>query len=241
MALVVITRPKLEAAYTARAARKMGHIALQAPLLNITNDQENLQLLAQQLDKVGVIATSSQAIRALATLPQLNYPLWVVGKASANLATRLGFIKVTFGGENVEVMERNFAATADRQLKWVYAAGEIITTELHSKLAPNFMIQKIIVYRATATHGLTEEILASIKTSTCPIILFFSKRSASIFIQQLGSARVESMQAIALSKNISDELKLTNAFSQVYTASSPTHRAMMQKLRQIGYNHGTRS
>jgi uroporphyrinogen-III synthase len=184
---VLVTRPALSGARTARKLEAHGHEALLLPLTKAVHDADTAQ--AALAATTGPIAiTSAEAIRALQSLsaalaPHLQRPLFAVGKATADEAAKSGFTTVFHtgsGGEELaDLIATKHATLAGQPL--TYLAGAPRAAGLEARLPHHGIAVNIVeCYRMIPIDPSDTE-LQKILGDRPEAILFYSAHSAERF------------------------------------------------------------
>ena len=181
---LLVTRPEPDAARQGKALEARGHQAVLAPLLTI----EPVMNVPLDLDRAqGLIVTSRNALRALASHPDLSQaravPLFAVGEATAKAATELGFAEVTIGPGTGETLARLLADRLNpRAGALVHLSGETVAFDLKSALEPKgFTVKQPILYRAVAATELPMAAIALLADGQLDGVVLMSPRTAAIF------------------------------------------------------------
>ena len=228
---VLVTRPHPDNAATAAALNAKGFEVVLAPMLRF----EPFAIEEQpDADYVGVIATSANALRAIAPHSikdsLLDLPLFTVGEHTADEARSLGFRNIV---PNDDARERGAAAlpdlveqrlAADRHRAGdalLYLAGADITRDLASELGERgFTVITHTTYRMVAATRLPDEARDAFAAHRIEAILHYSRRSAGAFIAAVGAAGVE-ISALAL-----PQCCISDAVAMVLRDAGATHVAV---------------
>lgn len=181
---LLVTRPEPDATRQGKVLAARGHEVVLAPLLTIEPVTDaSLDLGGAQ----GLIVTSRNALRALASHPDLTQarrlPLFAVGEATAKAATELGFAEVTIGPGTGETLARLLAGRLDpRAGPLVHLSGEMVAFDLKSALKEKgFTVKQPILYRAVAATELPREAMALLEGGRLDGVVLMSPRTAAIF------------------------------------------------------------
>lgn len=183
---LLVTRPEPDAGREADALIARGHEPVRAPLLEI----EFLSGVPLPLDDVqAVIITSRNALRALASHPDLDQvlglPLFAVGEATAWSARQLGFREVTIGpgtGEGLPPIIRREVHPEKGPL--LHIGAEKVAFDLKGALEEDgFELRRAILYRSHAVDTLPEAIVSELKSGTIGGVLLLSPRTARTFVR----------------------------------------------------------
>ena len=179
---LVVTRPQADSERTAAALRAQGHDVLLAPLMRI-------ELLPADLAGSwgAVVITSANAPVAIADHPArealLKFPLYAVGRRSAEAARAAGFTDVTSAGGDVRDLVKLIAERhADAKAPLLYLAGQDRAAELIDELATHGLAAEMrVVYRAVTTPY-PPALIAALNEGAVDGVLHFSKRSAETYL-----------------------------------------------------------
>jgi uroporphyrinogen-III synthase len=181
---LLVTRPELDAHRQGEALAACGHDVTLSPLLAI----EAVPDVSLELDDAqALIATSRNALRALASHPQraaaIRLPLFAVGDATAAAAGALGFGAVTAAVGTGEMLARLIADRLDPNAgPLVHLSGETVAFDLKTALAAKgFAVRQPVLYRAVAAPSLSEEAIAGLKTGDLDGVVLMSPRTAAVF------------------------------------------------------------
>lgn len=186
--LALLTRPRAEAEALAAALAARGVAAQIEPVIEI------IDCAAEPPDLRGVqalLCTSANGVRAVARLTaERRLPLFAVGEASAAAARRAGFAAVESAAGDVADLARLVAARLDRQRgRILHAAGSTVSGDLAGLLAPEgFVVERAVLYEARPVPALSPQAIAALASGRIDLALFFSPRSAAIFIDLAAAA-----------------------------------------------------
>jgi uroporphyrinogen-III synthase len=229
---VLVTRPAEDGAETAARLREMGHQPLLAPLLTT----HFLGGLAPSLDDVqAILATSANGVRAFARLSlRRDLPLFAVGPQTSEAAARTGF-------SDVRNAQGDARALAEAAMRWatpnkgalLHVSGEQGTGHLHEILtARGFTVRKAVLYRVDATDDLPVEAVAALEHGAVDAALFYSPRSARLFMQLLakGNLSVHGVIAACISAATAAGLEGGADFADIRIAARPNQAALLASL-----------
>jgi len=181
---LLVTRPEPDAHRQGELLAARGHDVVLSPLLAIEAMPEvDLGLDGAQ----ALIATSRNALRALASRPELaaavRLPLFAVGDATAKEAEGLGFGAVTAAAGTGEMLARLISDTLDPgDGPLVHLAGETVAFDLKSALAAKgFTVKQPVLYRAVAAPALSEEAISRLTAGGIDGVILMSPRTAATF------------------------------------------------------------
>jgi uroporphyrinogen-III synthase len=186
----LVTRPREEAEglALALAARDIG--AVIEPMMEV----HYCSLPALDLATVqAVLCTSANGVRALARVTgERGLPLLAVGEATAARARAEGFTVVESAGGGVA----DLARLATERLRprngaLVHVAGDVVAGDLVGTLRKHgFAIDHKVLYEVRPVNELSVAAVNALRCGMIDFALFFSPRTAAIFVWLLDSARI---------------------------------------------------
>lgn len=232
---VLITRPHSQAEEMASELRAHGIEALIDPVLDIRLRPD------PEIDLDGVqaiLVTSANGARALAEAVKVrDLPVYAVGDATADTLEARGFQRVvTADGDGSSLAERVALELDAADGDLLHASGSRVAGDLVGQLsALGFTVRRAILYDAEASESLTPETLAALGEGTIDAVLFFSPRSARVFVKLAVDAGLEDAlagsDAICLSPAVAEAA--AEASWRRIRVSPELHRsALMEVLMQ---------
>jgi uroporphyrinogen-III synthase len=207
--LVLVTRPRDQAAGTARLLEAMGHEAIVDPVLEI----RPLPVPPLELADVAALAvTSANAAHALGGLAE-SVPVYAVGGATAAAARAAGAAEVRVAeGDAVALaalIRRTLGPTAGAVL---HLSGAEVRETLEAALtAAGFTYRRAVVYEARPTPSLAPEAAAALREGRLGAVLFYSPRSAELWAAKVVRAglagMLEPVIAACLSEAVAEPLR----------------------------------
>jgi len=199
----LVTRPPAEAAELAAALAARGVDAIIEPLLKIHYREAPVPDLA---GVQAILCTSANGVRALARLiDERATPLLAIGDASAARARDEGFARVASAGGSLA----DLAALARDRLRpskgrLLHVTGSVVAGDLAGALAADgFAVERAVLYEARPAARLSCETVRALAGGTVDFALFFSPRTAAIFVDLADRAGVAaalgSLTAISIS------------------------------------------
>jgi len=180
---VLITRSREDGERLATVLAERGIDSLLAPLLEI--DIFAGPPLA--VDGVqAVLATSANGIRAFAERSsERRIPVFAVGDATARLAVNMGFASVSTASGDVDTLaERVIEALPADGGDLLHVAGTKVAGDLGGRLGEHgFSYRREVIYEAKRVPALDPAAIEAIRTGAIDGILFYSPRTASIFVE----------------------------------------------------------
>lgn len=207
----------------------------------ITRPIDDAIKLAKQLDFCQVFIAPLLEIKYKAAIDLSNYKTCLVSSIHALEAINNQDIKILTVGERVfeEALARGFNAVylgqdissskekinKDEQI--IYLSGKDITDELNEFAK----LKRVVVYEAMPILSPNKQFFEFLSFPEAKMALFFSVRSAKIFLQVINKYRLENrlhdIITMSLSPKIADILK-DYGFKENYSAATPTLKSMMK-------------
>jgi uroporphyrinogen-III synthase len=187
-ALVTRPREEAESLSAALAARRIEAVIEPMMLIDFR--------AAPAPDLAGVqavLCTSANGVRALARITgERGLPLLAVGDATAARARAEGFTAVASAGGAVTDLARLVVAELrPHDGRLLHVAGGVVAGDLVGALrAHGFAIERSVLYEARPVGALSAPAVCALRCGMIDFALFFSPRSAAIFVKLAGIAGV---------------------------------------------------
>lgn len=237
MQQILVTRPKADFQRTADGLAELGFTAISAPVMNFTK----LEFSTPDLNKVAaLIFTSANGIRATANVAEFKaLPCYVVGKQTAKLAAEHGFEILGQGAGDVKSLVNTIAQDyLARALKksLLHISGVDQAGDLAKSLAElSIDCGRLQAYKMKPAKQIIPEIEQKLCAGEIEAILFYSTRSAKIFIELCEKttilAKINSIPIFCLSKNIA-ERACKPYLKQIYYTDQPDEQALLNLLHK---------
>ncbi|HEV2334319.1 MAG TPA: uroporphyrinogen-III synthase [Stellaceae bacterium] len=198
-----MTRPRAEAESLAEALAARGIEALIEPVLEIHYRSEPVPDLA---GVQAILCTSANGVRALARVTgERSLPLFTVGEASAARARDEGFARVeSAGGSSADLAllaRERLRPDAGRLL---HVAGSDVAGDLAGALrADGFAVDRAVLYEARPVARLGAASERALGEGNVDFALFFSPRTALIFVGLAERAGVAAAMRVVTAISIS--------------------------------------
>ncbi len=234
---IVITRPLGDEIILRDELLERGYRVIHEPLTEIFL-RHDLRLNVEHAlltDPDAVLITSKHGVQALALLTDIrDMFLLCVGEATANIATQLGFDRVSVTGESSEHMIDYILDCYDEDARFLYISGEDISTDLGESLATRGMqVDRIAVYQAIATETLSDTLVEQLKRGQINAFTFFSTRTAQIFLALAEKAGVtqnlQKIDAFCLSESVENAIK-PELWQKTHSSDKPTLASMVASI-----------
>ena len=232
----LVTRPREESENLAVALAARGVEALVEPLIEIHyRSPGGVDLAGVQ----AVLCTSANGVRALAGASgERGIPLLAVGDATAARARTEGFRRVESAGGDVGDLARLAAARlCPRDGLLLYIAGEAVAGDLLRLLrVRGFVVDRRVLYEARAVAALSPSAISGLRSGAIAFGLFFSPRTAAIFVRLVAGAGVAESCARVTALSISAAADAALAAVPWYdrrTALRPNQPALLDALDRV--------
>ncbi len=228
MANVLITRPREDGEAIAALLREGGHQPLPAPVL------ATRWFDGPALDLSGIaaiLATSANGVRALVRrTARRDVPIFAVGPQTTAEAQNAGFARI----ENADGDARALANAVPRWLKpqagrLLHVCGEQNEGALAETLTTmGYEVRREILY-VVEPLALPSEAITALRAKAVDVALFFSPRSARIFVEQAEDLPLGDVTALCISPATAKALP-EGRFAAVRVASRPNQDALLALL-----------
>ncbi|HEY8255257.1 MAG TPA: uroporphyrinogen-III synthase [Rhizomicrobium sp.] len=222
---ILVTRPSEDGRHIAARLAEMGHRALLAPLL----EPRFLDGPEPALDDVqAILATSANGVRALIRrTPRRDIPIFAVGPQTAEEATRAGFNQVRSADGDAVALAEAAARWARPDGVLLHVCGEDAPGTLADTLAARgFAVRRAVLYGMAAAAELPSETRAALRDGRLDAAMFFSPRTAGLFLELAQGLPIASLTAFCISPNTARALP-HGAFADVRVAAKPNQTAML--------------
>lgn len=236
--VVLITRPESSQA-TAGALHARGFTPLLTPLLRfeaLPIDDDAGAVYS------GVIVTSANAIRAIATQPMLPHlvklKLFAVGEQTAATAREAGFGKIEVAeGDAISLRELIVRKRKKKDsAPLLYLRAHDVSRDLAKMLgADDIPVESRIVYRMAMVRELADEACRALTDGTVQAVLHYSRRSASAYVAAVEDAGLSvsalGVPQVCISAAVADVLRQADA-ARVIVAAAPNEAALLNALER---------
>lgn len=182
---ILLTRPKAEAEAMQALLTADGHEVTLAPLLAIALEDIPIDTVA---GASGLIATSRNALKALARAPALPIarakPLFTVGPATSEFARSLGFHDIRQGTGTAASLVPLISANRDGfgRSPLVHLAGDHTAFDLETALRGlGQQVSQVRAYRQVAAESLSPDVIAKASNGGLDAVVLMSPRTARIW------------------------------------------------------------
>jgi len=206
----MITRSREDGDRLAKVLAGRGIDAVLVPLLEI-DIFEGPPLVLD--DVQAILATSANGIRALAKRSlERRIPVFAVGDATARLAINKGFASVSTASGDVDTLaELVINALPPDGGELLHVAGTNVAGDLGGRLGERgFRYRREVIYAAERAMALDPSAVEAIRANGLDGILFYSPRTASIFVELADRAGIkgdlENITAYCLSEAVAHRI-----------------------------------
>jgi uroporphyrinogen-III synthase len=226
----LVTRPQPDCKRTADKLRAAGHVADEAPLLEMRAAPPD----RFDLDGVAALAvTSRRTLQVLETHAQFRnlrqLPVFTVGDATAEACRKAGFA-------NVQSASGDVGGLADLILRRrpagdiLYPAAEDRAGDLEGRLAAGGLrCRTVVVYRMEPAAALPAEAVSALVDGAYDGVLVYSKRTAEALVSLAQAAGLDHilsrMRVYALSRQVAGPLQ---GAAEVRFAPVPNEQALLE-------------
>jgi len=201
---LLLTRGLEDAEPLALALQARGHQTLIDPMMSV----EYMSVAGPDINTVqALLITSANGIRALSQQTWITdqwrdeIPVYAVGDASAQAARQSGFRSVTSASGDVDDLANLVIDNASvNEGRLLHIAGSKVAGDLSGQLTEaGFHCQREVLYKALRCSSLSEQTRAALSRGQIEGVLFYSPRTADIFISLAIAANiVETLQKVTV-------------------------------------------
>lgn len=231
--MILITRPCPEAGLTSDVLQGMGYQTQVDPQITIQ---------AVEVDKIEqtdvVIFTSANGVRYAPEVLLSWQPLiYAVGDNTAQIAQNKGFSRVISAGGDVHQLAKLLRNNLQEGTQILHVCGRHSQRgDLENLESAGFKINDCIVYDAIASLQLSHNTCEKLKNNIITSALFFSPRTAKIFVTNLKRSalenRAETVTAYCISQSVAKELDSIR-WKKINIAVQPTHAAVISMVQSL--------
>lgn len=231
---VIVTRPSPDGEIFAADLARIGAEPILSPVMVIRDREATLTL-----EGVGALAfTSANAVRSFArSCSDRSLRLFAVGEATAAAARAAGFAAIVTAGGDVDRLAA-VIAEAKPTGETLHLAGSDRAGDLVGRLAKKGVAaRRAVLYDAAAIDELSPAAKAALATDAANVaVVFFSPRSARLFIERARdaglAARLQAAMAVCLSAEIAAAAASVR-WDAVETATTRSGQGVLAVLGRI--------
>lgn len=226
---ILVTRPLEDGAEIVRLLSARGHQALLAPLLEPRFLDGPLLEETGLLDNVeAILATSANGIRALGRrTARRDLSIFAVGPQTAQAARRAGFSDVRSADGDAQALAQAVRNWARPKAVLLHVCAEDAPGTLSDQLGrTGFTVRRGTLYQIEPAAHLPPEAEAALRARALDAVMFFSPRTARIFVELAQALPTDSFIALCISQATAEALAPLN-LAQIKIAARPNQDAMM--------------
>ena len=206
----LITRPREDSTAIAEHLEELGIEPVIEPLMTV----EQVADAEVDLDGVrAILLTSRNGVRALADATERrDIDVYAVGDSTAELAREKGFESVdSAGGDGESLAELVRQQVKPDEGTLLHAAGTAVAGDLAGTLTSDgYDVRRQELYATRPSAALSVSTCGLLSEGGIELVLFFSPRTAQIFVDLIGQAGLEDacagMTAVCLSRAVAQEI-----------------------------------
>ena len=228
--LVLVTRPREQAAETARLLRAAGHEALLDPLLEV----RHLRLPDLTPWAFAAVAVTSANAAAAAAAGPPDLPVFAVGEATARALRAAGRAPVAVAAGDGRDLAALIARSQPSGGTVLHLCGRDVREGLAEELsAAGLGYRREVVYETVAATMLAAATAAAIRERRLGAVLLYSPRSAALFAALVHGAGLAGdlggVIAACLSEAVAAELA-SLPFLALRVAEARDQKALLRRL-----------
>lgn len=237
---ILITRPIEDAEALAEILKERGHGVFIEPMLDIYVLEDARLDVEKALSKnpQAIILTSGNGARALSHLTdKRDIPVIAVGEASAMAARHRDFKDAFSANGDIKKLEHYIIENCDRDKgSLIHIAGSVVAGDLQGNLEKfGFKVDRIVSYLAKPVRYLSNGLLNKLKKNQLDTVLFYSPRTAKIFVDRIKQEgvenKMENIAAFCLSPRVEDMISKIK-WAEVSRAEYPTQSALLDMIEE---------
>jgi uroporphyrinogen-III synthase len=232
----LVTRPREESESLASALAARGVSTVIEPMMQVH------YRVATALDLAtvqAILCTSANGVRALARVTgERRLPLFAVGEATAARARAEGFAAVeSAGGAVADLVRLATERLRPQNGGLLHVAGNVVAGDLVGALrARGFVIERRVLYEARPVGALSASAVWALRSGTIDLALFFSPRTAAIFVRLANIAGVvpycRKITALAISAD-ADTVLAGLPWRNRLVSETPNRPALLDALDSV--------
>ncbi len=235
---LIITRPLEESNQTVTSLSAIGYDCLIEPILSFSvRTNSKSQVIKSLKENLSAIIITSK--RALFTLVKfsINFelPIIIVGQENALYAKKNGFSNIiNISQDSIELVNFIISNYNTKGTNFLYLSAAKVSGNIKENLIlAGYNIKRLPIYEMTASKELSQQTINKILSQQIHGILFYSQRTAKIFINLLIKHKLISycklINIYCLSSNIAKEFD-NNYFLKIKYCKFPNHSSMLELI-----------
>jgi uroporphyrinogen-III synthase len=230
---ILITRPAEDAALLGEKLQARGHQVTGLPMISI----DYLKPEAPEAPVDAHVFTSANGVRAAVKAGVDVQMAYAVGPATAAACQAAGWDNIITGTGDVDGLVATILA-APPEGRILHVSGRDKAGDLLGGLRQaGLSADNLVLYRAVARPAFAPETVAAIGNRQYDAVLFYSSRTAQIFIALAQQAGLQDCLAAMAAGCLSPAVAQTAAiagFAPIWTAASPNEDALLEALPPAG-------
>ncbi len=235
---LLVTRPEPDASALAARLASLRFDVLVQPMMHIEFADEPPDIRSP----AALLVTSRNGVRALqrwaAADGWRHVPLYAVGEGTAAEARTAGFGDVRVAGGDAKALAALVHADLDRAAgPLLYVAGRDRAADLPAML-PGLDVTTVEAYRGVAAAALDPAVAAAIRDGALDGALFFSRRTAAIFVGLVeGADAVDGLKSTVLfaaSEAVAEPLAVLKP-ARIVVATRPDEKSVLALLQTASW------
>ncbi|WP_155156898.1 uroporphyrinogen-III synthase [Curvivirga aplysinae] len=238
--IVLVTRPKEDAASLLEILDRRGYTSLSSPLLKINHITPPTEFPDWLAESQALVLTSANGVRALTSNEKhkhtyIRLPIYAVGDATAREARDAGFNQIETAAGDVDKLADLIKKKLNPENGPVtHIAGSKLAGDLANLLEKNgFTYHRATLYDSIKATNLSIDVIEALANARVRCVLFYSPRTAESFSALVEKANLgetlKTVTAICLSQNVAAKLKHQN-WLDIQTAKQPTQNDLLTLL-----------
>lgn len=223
---LLLTRPTADSLRLAERLQAEHIDSLISPVLEIVPQT----VLVDHLSADAVFLSSRHALAQQRLDALTHLPAYTVGEATAEAARLAGFAQVQQAGETVEDAA-NHLKHLPQGIRLLYLRGDDISRNL-TALLPQALITEVITYQAKPVGSLAGDAIAALQDGRLNGVVFYSSRSASLFMTYASGLPLEQLTAFCLSAGIAEVLD-KGMWHSVIAAPIPETKSLINAIKEM--------
>ncbi len=229
--MILLTRPRLEAEKTALLLGERGYETIIDPLLEIKGVSSG----GYNKPHIAVFTSSNGVIHRPEGLLRLNPKVFVVGDSTAELAHAAGFKDIRSAEGDIEdLYEVIIESIKPEDGKIVHYCGEVTRGRLCQRLqTQGYGAKEQIVYKAEKAVAFSPITIEALQQEKITSALFFSPRTAKVFMEILETYQMESSlskaSALCISSAVAKPLR-GKRWADIRIASQQTQSGVLDLI-----------
>lgn len=232
--MILITRPRKDAENTAKLVVERGYETLIEPLLEI---EAIFSDSSYSVPKIAVFTSSNGVWYCPEVLLRSQPKVFTVGDATATAAKEAGFQDIVSAQGDVDDLYALMISSLKPEAgSIIHYSGSFTRGDLSQQLcAKGYDAREQIVYKAREVDVFSKKTRDALQNTKIRSALFFSPRTAKIFMEIIGQYQMESylkkMTALCLSSATAEPLGFKE-WADIRIAVDPNQSALLDLLQE---------